>query len=74
MKKTGTEKSRDPLNDLTSETHRLAGKARRCFLEGHPTIAYEIIAELYNFLDDEVKSWDRAKCKSNGPKKKGVKP
>jgi len=61
--------SQDPLNDITSETHRLASKARRCFLEGHPTIAYEIIAELYSFLDDEVKSWDRAKCKSTEPNK-----
>ena len=56
--KTEKEDFADPLNNLTSEAHRIASKARRCFLEGHPTIAYEQIAELYSFLDDEVKTWD----------------
>lgn len=54
---------KDPLNSLTSEAHRIASKARRCFIEGHPTIAYEQIAELHNFLDNEIKSWDRLKQK-----------
>ena len=55
---------KDPLNDLTAEAHRIASQARRSFLEGHPTDAYEHIGELYNLLDDEVKSWERAKGKS----------
>lgn len=59
---------KDPLNDLTSEAHRIASMARRCFLEGHPTIAYEQIAELHNFLDKEVKSWDRLRQNKQAPK------
>lgn len=59
----------DPLNDLTSEAHRIASQARRCFIEGNPTSAYDLIGKLYNFLDDEVKSWAQAKCKSTEPHK-----
>ncbi len=58
---------KDPLNDLTSEAHRIASQARRCFLEGHPTDAYEHIGKLHSFLDDEVKSWAPAECKSTEP-------
>ena len=63
-KKTGTKEFADPLNDLTSEALRMASQARRCFLEGHPTEAYEHMGELHDFLDDEVKSRDQTKCES----------
>jgi len=44
----------DPLNDLTSEAHRLSSNARRCFLEGHPVEAKVILETLYDFLVDKI--------------------
>jgi len=40
----------DPLNDYTSEAHRLASQARRAFLEGHSNKAYEYLVTLSFFL------------------------
>jgi len=54
----------DPLNDLTSEAHRIASQARRAFLEGHPVKASEFIEQLYLFLGDESVSKLYAKCES----------
>jgi len=40
----------DPLNDLTSETHRLSSQARRAFLDGDPTKAQRFLYNLWNYL------------------------
>ena len=74
-KKTGTKdfidglSLKDPLNELTSEAHRIASQARRCFLEGHPIEAYEYLGKLHSFLDDEVWTWIQANCKTTEPHK-----
>lgn len=51
----------DPLQNITDRAHQLSSLARRAFLEGHPTIAYEHLGYLYDFLDDSVGSCAREK-------------
>ena len=55
----------DPLNNLTSEAHRLASQARRAFLEVHPTKAYEHLTILWNFLTDELAGSAPEPCESD---------
>lgn len=54
----------DPVNDLTSEVHRIASQARRAFLEGHPTESYEHLTNLRNFLIYELAGSVPSKCES----------
>lgn len=46
----------DPLNEISSEAHRLAIQARRAFLEGHPETCKETLSQLSDYLSDESAS------------------
>lgn len=46
----------DPLNNVTSEAHRLASQARRAFLEGHIETCKAELAELTNYLTEGYKA------------------
>lgn len=60
----------DPLNELTSEAHRLASQARRAFLEGHPETCKVHLSELTRFLGEESISELYAKYETAEPSAK----
>jgi len=55
----------DTLNDLTSEAHRFASKARRAFLDGHPVTSKTLLFELYHYLSKKGFAELHAKCVSD---------